>query len=441
MLRPVRRLPSRPSTGFAVSAVIGCLLLGGCSDAPTFRPDPLLVADQQLEPPRVDTAAAILTRLFGTPDHPKAPPVLAGLLDQSLLAEAAGPVASHTPGVTTGLYRRHCASCHGITGDGAGPAALYQHPYPRDFRQGVFKYKSTYRDAPPTQEDLATVLRDGIANTAMPSFALLTDREITALTQYVRYLALRGQAETALLQRLQQSRDASVNGQTPGESIDDADWAASELLPRLANTWREAHQSIVPVNQDWQAATSEAWDAAVAAGKKLFHDTRRANCVECHGPAGQGGTTLNDHDLWNKRVHAFDADTERMAALYQTRTQELQQTPPQRQALLEEQLAALGGQLDRRRATATALLPARLAEPRVLTPGSLRGTHTPQDLYRRIQQGIAGTPMPAAGNAAAERPSEMSEQELFQLSAYVMHLTGMPRAESQPATPAPRTNH
>lgn len=34
-------------------------------------------------------------------------------------------------------YLRHCAACHGLDGDGAGPAARYLDPRPRDLGEGV----------------------------------------------------------------------------------------------------------------------------------------------------------------------------------------------------------------------------------------------------------------------------------------------------------------
>ena len=53
--------------------------------------------------------------LFGTPDEPKLPQLVenefGGLLSLENLQKAAGP---------KGLYREHCAKCHGITGDGRG---------------------------------------------------------------------------------------------------------------------------------------------------------------------------------------------------------------------------------------------------------------------------------------------------------------------------------
>ena len=72
------------------------------------------------------------------------------------------------------------------------------NPYPRDYRPGVFKFKSTYTAAEPTDDDLHTSSDDGVPGTAMPSFALLPPDEVEALVEYVKYLSIRGQMETAL---------------------------------------------------------------------------------------------------------------------------------------------------------------------------------------------------------------------------------------------------
>ncbi len=41
------------------------------------------------------------------------------------------------------LYQRYCISCHGALGDGRGESAEWLSVKPRDFRQGVFKWRST----------------------------------------------------------------------------------------------------------------------------------------------------------------------------------------------------------------------------------------------------------------------------------------------------------
>jgi len=64
--------------------------------------------------------------------------------------------ASASPGRR--LYVRWCATCHGHDGRGNGPAAPSLIPRPRDFTRGLFKYKSTPPDQPPTDDDLARVV-------------------------------------------------------------------------------------------------------------------------------------------------------------------------------------------------------------------------------------------------------------------------------------------
>ena len=149
-------------------------------------------------PEHQQAIADILDAMFGTPDEPFALPETG--LDLRKLKMAAGPVWSDEAGGKHGLYRRHCAHCHGISGDGHGPTALILNPYPRDYRPGVFKFKSTYNPQPSRPTTISTeFVHDGVPGTAMPSFALLPPDEVDALVEYVKYLSMRGQMETALV--------------------------------------------------------------------------------------------------------------------------------------------------------------------------------------------------------------------------------------------------
>ena len=66
----------------------------------------------------------VMQAMFGTPDEPAFPAVegieAGKIINLSHLKLAAGPVGSDEQGNPRGLYREHCAHCHGITGDGAG---------------------------------------------------------------------------------------------------------------------------------------------------------------------------------------------------------------------------------------------------------------------------------------------------------------------------------
>ena len=129
--------------------------------------------------PQAEAIRQTLAELFGTPNAPRVPEGVQ--LRSDLLTAAAGPVAGDARGRQRGLFRRHCITCHGLAGDGAGPTAAMLDPYPRDFRSGVFKYTSTRSGAKPIHKDLERTLYRGIPGTAMPSFAHLRPEETDAL--------------------------------------------------------------------------------------------------------------------------------------------------------------------------------------------------------------------------------------------------------------------
>src|SRR5262249_27791410 len=79
----------------------------------------------------------------------------------------------------SGLYRRNCLHCHGVSGAGDGPTAPFLYPPPRDYRRGIFKFTSTPYMARPARDDLRRTIRNGLHGTSMPAFhSLMTDVEI-----------------------------------------------------------------------------------------------------------------------------------------------------------------------------------------------------------------------------------------------------------------------
>ena len=86
------------------------------------------------------------------------------------------------------VYDQHCAACHGATGDGNGPAAVWLYPKPRNFSAGQFKIKSTPGQALPTDEDLLQSVARGLPGSSMPSFSYLTEQEQRDVVQYVKSL-------------------------------------------------------------------------------------------------------------------------------------------------------------------------------------------------------------------------------------------------------------
>src|SRR3989442_2682752 len=88
------------------------------------------------------------------------------------------------------VYARRCAVCHGPDGRGNGPAAPSLTPRPRDFTLGQFEYKSTAPDQPPTDDDLISVVTNGLHASAMPYWHdVLDTAEIRAVVEHVKRLS------------------------------------------------------------------------------------------------------------------------------------------------------------------------------------------------------------------------------------------------------------
>ncbi len=401
-----------------VCRFIFCLLLAsplGCSNNVAFRADELELTDRRIVAEHRQQVDRMLGDLFGTPAAPRLPSELAGWLDEHLLTAAAGPVESHTEGVTTGLYRRHCARCHGVTGDGLGPTALYQFPYPRDFRRGVFKWKSTPRGAPPTDADLHALLKRGVPGTAMPSFRMLQQEEREALVEYVKYLSIRGQTERLLIDYVAEELDfdpaagmAESGSQLSAASAEDRAMVGSWLLERR-RSWEEAESRVIVV----LPATGSHRQNLIDAGRALFHDTKQANCVKCHGANGAGDVAVTDWDDWNKRRKEFVDATALLDASLVRRRDQIVRLPASSKSQARQRLRDDEIELRQRRRVSAAFLPPRIAKARKLSGGVLRGGD--QQLATIIREGIAGTPMPGLGDSA-------SEADIVALAAYVRSL-------------------
>ncbi len=95
------------------------------------------------------------------------------------------------------VYQENCVGCHGVNGDGQGPAAALLLTKPRDFRQATFKFRSTPGGALPTDDDLLETITDGIAATAMPSFRWLEGEDRKAVAEYVKTFSRRWERAAA----------------------------------------------------------------------------------------------------------------------------------------------------------------------------------------------------------------------------------------------------
>ena len=375
--------------------------------------------------------ANILMATFGTPDDPDTPFDVASKsfltragfnVDQLKLA--AGAVSSSQDGQVRGLYRKHCVHCHGISGDGRGPTAAFLNPYPRDYRHGRFKFKSTFGATKPTRDDLKRILMQGVPGSSMPSFRLLPDNDLEALIEYVKYLSVRGEAEIRLIEAYaaegdfggMESLDELVELFAGGLPLEIDEGEAEE--PEYENTvaslmygWFSAKDEVIQNAEIPDFANSEHEDydreKTITLGRDLFYG-KAANCFSCHGDSAQGDGQASDFNYrfeWRKKLTGA----------------------PQEE--IDESVVDFRHD--------GALYP-RNARPRNLRQGIFRGGRRPIDIYYRIYSGINGTPMPglasgpdgtAAVDAAADAAGDaepgvkkVTPTEIWHLVNYVKSL-------------------
>jgi mono/diheme cytochrome c family protein len=98
------------------------------------------------------------------------------------------------------LYKRHCATCHSLRGDGVPVTPEALKVAPRDFtgsthfvrqntklvNDGVvtFKYSSAEK-GPALREDIIDTIKNGLPGTPMPGFPGYTDEEIESVADYI----------------------------------------------------------------------------------------------------------------------------------------------------------------------------------------------------------------------------------------------------------------
>ncbi len=160
------------------------------------------------------------------------------------------------------LYNRLCASCHGETGDGAGPSARFLYPKPRNFRQEQFRMVST-TNLVPSEADLLRTLDRGMPGSSMFSFGHLRLDDRKALVAHVRQLVRKG-----LEDRFKQ--EAAEFGEEPD-------------LEAMAEIVQERTQPgpALELPTTWPAEDA----ASIARGRELYV---KASCAACHGEKGRG---------------------------------------------------------------------------------------------------------------------------------------------------------
>jgi mono/diheme cytochrome c family protein len=297
-----------------------------------------LLDPKELKPEQRQKLLETLDELFGTPRHPKVGGIEPAQIQKLKLDEETLELGSR-------YYRKDCLHCHGVTGNGRGPTARWVNPHPRDYRQGLFKFQSVDQakeggtTLKPRREDLMHTLMEGLEGTAMPSFRLLSQKDLNALVSYVIHLSIRGEAEYVAIKVALTDPEA-----------DDPAGTLREYTKTLGTNWAEAQDKAITV-PPYPYKDSEL-KASIQRGHALFRASEEqlktlfpgadmdklkgASCVSCHKDYGRQSSFK--FDSWGT-----------------------------------------------------------LIKPTDLTRGVYRGGRTPTDFYYRIHSGINGANMASFG--------------------------------------------
>ena len=155
------------------------------------------------------------------------------------------------------IYLHMCVFCHGEDGNGGGIATDYLYPWPRDFRLGIFKFRSTPTDTLPRDEDLYRTIIKGIPGTSMPAW---------------------------------------------GDALSPQDtWALINLIKNFSPRFsKESQGEKVTINEPPQVTPQ-----LIAKGKELF---TKHKCSACHGQSLRGNGRLAESllDAWKHAVFVHD---------------------------------------------------------------------------------------------------------------------------------------
>lgn len=155
------------------------------------------------------------------------------------------------------IYLHMCVFCHGEDGNGGGPAMEFLYPWPRDFRKGIFKFRSTPTNTLPLDSDIYKTIIHGVPGTSMPAWGdALSPQDTWALVNMIKSFGPRFREES------------------PGEKIKTGE-------------------------------PPTATEEIIARGGKLFKELK---CVQCHGESGKGDGKLSESlkDAWNHAVFVHD---------------------------------------------------------------------------------------------------------------------------------------
>lgn len=158
------------------------------------------------------------------------------------------------------IYEQRCWWCHGAEGEGNGPAAEFLIPPPRDFTQGLYKFKSTpFDEIVPSDDDIFKMIKGGVVKNNRSNWTGLNDTSMPGW----------------------------------GDMLSDQDiWDLVAFIKAIVE-FEQPEQP--PISFANIIASSEA---SIAQGKEVFKNV----CAECHGEKGLGDGTKSLKDDFGFRT-------------------------------------------------------------------------------------------------------------------------------------------
>ena len=97
-------------------------------------------------------------------------------------------VSAKTLNLGRQVYIEYCMGCHGLSGEGNGPASKGSNPPPRNLTQGLYKFGLVKDGGLPTDEDFKRIIQKGLHGTGMLAWDI-SDEQTLAVTHYLKTFA------------------------------------------------------------------------------------------------------------------------------------------------------------------------------------------------------------------------------------------------------------
>jgi cytochrome c oxidase subunit 4 len=169
------------------------------------------------------------------------------------------------------LFMQNCISCHGPEGKGNGPAASALNPPPRNFTST----EGWINGRRPTM--IFKTLKEGVAGSAMASFATLPSDYRWALAQYV-----------LTLNPTKPEKDSAADFAKAG--VDPNGSGVEKVEPTIPVELAMSRMAVPEAHADeGMAMTSDAVPAEMLNGMSGSARIYTTSCAHCHGANGEGG--------------------------------------------------------------------------------------------------------------------------------------------------------